>query len=137
MKRKLFIVAAIAVLFPFIGFLLAGSILSSPSRQAVGNLPSDLAGRSVEFTSASGATIHGWFIPGQKGIGAIALMHGVRGSRLAMLDRARFLSRAGYAVLLFDFQAHGESSGEHITFGFRESKDAQAAISFLRANAPG
>lgn len=64
-------------------------------------------------------------------------MHGVRGTRLAMLDRARFLSRAGYAVLLFDFQAHGESFGNHITFGYRESKDAQAAINFLRANAPG
>jgi len=54
-----------------------------------------------------------------------------------MLDRARFLSRAGYSVLLFDFQAHGESTGENITFGFLESKDAQAAVSFLRSTAPG
>jgi fermentation-respiration switch protein FrsA (DUF1100 family) len=137
MKRKLLIIAAIAVLFPSIAVLLAGSILSASSPQAVGNLPSDLAGRSVEFSSTSGATIHGWFIPGKKGSGAIALMHGVRANRLSMLDRARFLSRAGYAVLLFDFQAHGESTGIHITFGFLESKDAQAAISFLHANAPG
>jgi fermentation-respiration switch protein FrsA (DUF1100 family) len=137
MKRKLLIIATIAVLFPSIAFLLAGSILSASSRQAVGNLPSDLAGRSVEFSSTSGATIHGWFIPGKKGSGAIVLMHGVRANRLSMLDRARFLSRAGYAVLLFDFQAHGESTGEHITFGFLESKDAQAAIGFLHANAPG
>ena len=34
-------------------------------------------------------------------------------------------------VLLFDFQAHGESTGEHITFGYLE-RDAQAAIDFLR-----
>ncbi|HEV7683641.1 MAG TPA: alpha/beta hydrolase [Pyrinomonadaceae bacterium] len=137
MKRKLFMVAAIAVLFSVFAIWLTGSILTWPSLQVIGNLPSDLHGRSVEFTSNSGATIHGWFIPGQKGSGAIALMHGVRANRLSMLDRARFLSRAGYSVLLFDFQAHGESSGKQITFGFRESKDAQAAIDFLRANAPG
>jgi len=53
-----------------------------------------------------------------------------------MVERARFLSRAGYAVLLFDFQAHGESSGEQITIGYLESRDAQAAVSFLRATLP-
>lgn len=63
-------------------------------------------------------------------------MHGVRANRLSMLDRARFLSHADYSVLLFDFQAHGESTGEHITFGYLESMDAQAAVRFLRANAP-
>ncbi len=69
-------------------------------------------------------------------MGAIALMHGVRANRLSMLERARFLSHAGYAVLLFDFQAHGESEGKNITFGYLESKDAQAAINSLRLNAP-
>lgn len=73
-------------------------------------------------------------MPGQKDAGAIVLMHGVRANRLSMLDRARFLRRAGFSVLLFDFQAHGESSGEHITFGYLESRDAQAAVNFLRAN---
>lgn len=63
-------------------------------------------------------------------------MHGVRANRLSMLDRARFLSHAGYSVLLFDFQAHGETLGKHITFGYLESKDALAAVNFLRAIAP-
>lgn len=64
-------------------------------------------------------------------------MHGVRGSRLQMLERARFLSAAGYAVLLFDFQAHGESTGDAITTGYFESRDARAALEFLRASSPG
>jgi len=54
-----------------------------------------------------------------------------------MLDRARFLSQAGYSVLLFDFQAHGESTGKHITFGYLESEDAAAAIAYLKQVAPG
>ena len=111
--------------------------MTTPANQSVGNLPPDLQGRNVQFASGSGADIRGWFTPGKRGAGAIVLMHGVRANRLSMLERARFLCRAGYSVLLFDFQAHGESTGQHITFGYQESKDAQAAVSFLRANAPG
>src|SRR5260221_510761 len=106
---------------------LAGSLLSAPANRPVGNLPTDLNGRNVQFPSTSGATLRGWFLPGKKGAGAIVLMHGVRGSRLDMLDRARFLVHAGYSILLFDFQAHGESTGSHITFGQLESQDAKAA----------
>ena len=133
MKRKLFIFGA-AVLLTCAVLWLAGSTLSSPAHMSVGGLPSDLAGRSVEFPSESGAIIHGWLIPGRKGGGAIVLMHGLRANRLSMLERARFLSRAGYSVLVFDFQAHGESDGEHITFGHLESRDALAAVNFLRTN---
>lgn len=60
-------------------------------------------------------------------------MHGVRSNWLQMLERAKFLNMHGYAVLLFDFQGHGESPGEYITFGSLESLDAEAALSFLKS----
>lgn len=116
---------------------IAGSVLSAPARRVVGDLPPGLTGRSVQFQSDSGATLRGWLLPGRKGAGAILLLHGVRGSRLQMLERARFLSSAGYAVLLFDFQAHGESTGDAITNGYLESRDARAAVEFLRSNSAG
>lgn len=133
-KQKLLIVCIAAFIF-FVAVWLAGSALSSPNRQAVGDLPRDLIGKPVEFRSESGTIVRGWFVPGRKGGGAIALMHGIRANRLSMLDRARFLSHAGYSVLVFDFQAHGESEGEHITFGYLESRDAVAAVEWLRMNA--
>jgi len=120
-----------------IAVLVAGNFLTASAPQSIGELPSDLSGKSIEFSSGSGATFHGWFISGNQGGGAVVLMHGVRSNRSSMIDRARFLSRAGYSVLLFDFQAHGESTGKHITFGALESKDAQAALEFLRQVAPG
>jgi uncharacterized protein len=64
-------------------------------------------------------------------------MHGVRASRLEMLGRARFLHKSAFTVLLFDFQAHGESPGRSITFGHLEALDARAAHDFLRRKAPG
>lgn len=54
-----------------------------------------------------------------------------------MLGRAQFLHNAGFTVLAPDFQAHGESPGEHVTFGARESLDAAAAMAYLRDAVPG
>jgi uncharacterized protein len=111
-----------------------GGSLAAPNNRIIGEIPSDLTGQGVEFKSQSGSILQGWFIPAKNGMGTVILMHGVRANRLNMLNRARFLTGAGYSVLLFDFQAHGESSGEYITFGFLESKDAQAAVEFLHQN---
>ncbi len=134
-KAKIIALAAIIIVFSAVIWF-AGTALSHSTNRKIGNLPPDLQGRNVEFPSASGSTIHGWWIAGQPHKGAIILMHGVRDSRLSLLDRARFLSAAGYAVLLFDFQAHGESIGEQITFGYLESRDAQAAVKFVRETLP-
>lgn len=119
------------------GFWIAGSLLCTPYRRVVGQLPADLQGRSVAFQSQSGARLRGWFLPGKPKQGAVLLLHGIHATRTAMLNRGRFLNQAGYAVFLFDFQAHGESSGDRITFGWRESQDAQTALTLLRELAPG
>ncbi len=54
-----------------------------------------------------------------------------------MVERARFLRAAGFSVLLIDLQATGETPGDYITFGWRESRDVLAAVAFLRRIAPG
>ncbi|MCP4219359.1 MAG: alpha/beta hydrolase, partial [bacterium] len=98
----------------------------------MGPPPKGLDARKVEFNSLSGSLIRAWLIYGDKQKAAVILMHGVRADRRSMIGRARFLAENGYSVLLFDFQAHGESQGEQITFGYRESEDARAAVSFMR-----
>jgi uncharacterized protein len=114
-----------------------GLMLSAPARSVAGPPPSDLGAEAVEFQSASGATIRGWFVAGRPGGGAVVLMHGLRGNRLAMVRRARLLHSAGFSVLLFDFQAHGESTGKRITFGHLEARDAAAAAALVRQRLPG
>lgn len=116
--------------------LAAGSYLIAPNHGAVGNLPGDLVGDTVFISSASGATLRGWFVPGVWHDRAIVLLHSLHGSRQNMLERARFLHRAGYTVLLIDLQAHGESQGEAITFGYLERFDAIAAVTFVRQRLP-
>jgi hypothetical protein len=85
--------------------LVLGYIFVRPSRHPAGAPPPDLGAQTVHIASTSGSTLAGWYAPAVAGKGAILLLHGVRGNRWQMLDRARFLHRAGYAVLLIDFQA--------------------------------
>lgn len=113
-----------------------GLMLSAPAQIVIGAPPADLSAETVEFQSGSGATIRGWFVTGRPGGGAVVLMHGVRGNRLHMVRRAQLLHAAGFSVLLFDFQAHGESTGRRITFGAREGHDAAAAVAFVKARLP-
>lgn len=137
LKYTLLISSGAALLLALVAVWHVGTVLSAPARAEVAALPDDLPGENVSFQSTSGATLRAWLIAGQKGKGAVVLMHGVRGSRLQMLDRARFLSRAGFTVLLFDFQAHGESTGEHVTTGYLESRDARSAVEFVRSRTAG
>lgn len=129
--RVLLLSSIIIVLICLFAIFLGGTLLSSAFQSKIGESPNDLPSQQVTFQSRSGNKISGWFIPGQADKGGILLMHGVRSNRLQMLERARFLNRDGYSVLLFDFQSHGESSGKHITFGYLESLDANAAFTFL------
>jgi fermentation-respiration switch protein FrsA (DUF1100 family) len=113
-----------------------GGELMAPQLRAVGPPPAELGAQAVSFPSESGSIIHGWYVAGETGKGAVLLLHGVRANRTDMVSRAVFLHVLGYSVLLIDFQAHGESPGKHITFGELESRDALAAIDFLRRSAP-
>ncbi len=115
----------------------SGRVMTRPARTAQLASPSALAMRPVSFASRSGSIIRAWLLGGSPGAGAILLLHGVRDNRSSMVARARFLHRAGYTVLLPDFQAHGESEGARITFGVLESLDAESALAFLRASSGG
>ena len=136
MFRELVLGLFLLVCLAFAGLWVAGSMMIHPAREIVGAPPSDFPASTVVFKSSSGALIHGWFFRGN-GRGAILLLHGVRANRLAMLNRARFLHASGYSVLLIDFQASGESTGDAITFGHLESRDAAAAVNQLKKLAPG
>ena len=110
-----------------------GTLLTKSQPSTIGSIPNDLKHtRAVSFPSKSGSQLSGWLLEAKQGKGGILLLHGVRSNRLQMLKRAKFLQKAGYDVLLFDFQAHGESTGEQITFGHLESLDAESAYDYLQ-----
>jgi alpha-beta hydrolase superfamily lysophospholipase len=123
----------------FLGLLASwifGAVYSAAANHPV-PLPKNFPGEPVTFPSKSGATISGWLVAGETNKGVVILQHGVHGDKSSLVERAKLFSSAGYTVLMFDFQAHGESKGSVITFGFLESRDSQAAVEFVKSRFPG
>ncbi len=129
--------ALLALAGAALAVFVAGEVLSRPASRPVGPPPADLRAQAIALPLPNGTAVHGWLAPGQAGRGVVLLLHGVRSDRRSMLARARFLQRAGYATLAIDQPAHGESAGERITFGARESAAVPAALAYLRKALPG
>ncbi|MBS0496060.1 MAG: alpha/beta hydrolase [Proteobacteria bacterium] len=129
-KTLLPFLAAIAAII--LALFAIGPLLTAPAPTAVGTLSADFPVESVEILAANGSTVQGWLVRGKPGGGAVLLLHSMRSNRLEMLSRARFLKDQGYSVLFIDLQAHGETAGDHITFGLREAENAEASVAYLR-----
>ncbi len=133
---RLVVGAAVVVVVVIAGTWVAGGDLTDPANRDLTRPPLDLEASNVTFASSSGSLIHAWLSPGRPGQGIIILLHGLRGDRRDMLSRAEFLRAGGYTLLLPDFQAHGESRGQRITYGDLESRDVTAAIQYARHKMP-
>jgi len=107
-----------------------------PKHQRMTYTPKDLnlPYEGVAFTSSDGTPLKGWFVPATgKAKGVVVCCHGVDSTRMAMLEPGHILHDAGYAVLLFDFRARGESGGDRCTLGYRETDDLLAAIAYVQS----
>lgn len=130
----------LAIILVSLGIGIAGNLfivnrLIAPTLQTVPTPPPSMPLESVEFVSA-GMPVRGWYGETPHALACILLLHGVRRHRGEMLSRAEFLLQQGYSVFLFDFQAHGESPGETITFGVREAANVDDAVTYLRSRSP-
>ena len=134
--RRLLIAAFALAAATALASLAAGELLTRPAPLAVGLPPPDLRAEAVRVGYGPGRQVSGWFLPGRAGAGAVLLLHGVRGNRLQMLARGRWLQREGIASLLVDLPSHGESSGERIGFGGLEAEGTAAALAWLRHRLP-
>lgn len=108
-----------------------GTLLTAPVQHAVA-LPPGVEAEVVDIP-AKGHTVAGWWMDAGESTPVVLLLHPVRADRRAMLTRAELFRDHGFSALLIDLQAHGETQGEAITFGKRESEDVTAALAWLRA----
>lgn len=118
------------------GCAYAGEIAVSPYPSRVGPPPPDLGAVEVAVGVPVGPPLAGWLLPAPARAPGVVLLHGVTDSRLQLVDRARFLHQAGYAVLLVDLPGHGESPGDRIGYGWRERHAAAAAVGYLKRSRP-
>lgn len=137
MIRRTIIAMSCLLVAGLIASYFVASALVAPSPCAIGAPPRELNATTFTVNSDSGSVISGWHTQPNSSNGVIVLLHGIRGSRLSMLDRARMLHDAGYATVMIDLQAHGESPGDAITVGYLERHDVRAAVEYARHEHPG
>jgi alpha-beta hydrolase superfamily lysophospholipase len=53
-------------------------------------------------------------------------------SATVFFGHARFFRQHGYATVLFDMRAHGESDGENICVGYKEYLDTKAVVNHIK-----
>ncbi len=87
----------------------------------------------VSFSTIDHHLLRGWWIPAPISTRTIILLHGYAGSMDPDLRYAPHFHSAGFNILMFDFRAHGRSSGRLTSVGALERRDVHAAIDFALA----
>ncbi|HEY3355431.1 MAG TPA: alpha/beta fold hydrolase [Polyangia bacterium] len=96
------------------------------ARAAAQSVAAQFGGRveEVSTTAADRTVLRAWFIaPATRNGSTVMLFHGVSDCRTGMTGYADLFLSRGYAVLLPDSRAHGESGGAITTYGLRERDD--------------
>jgi pimeloyl-ACP methyl ester carboxylesterase len=107
-----------------------------PLRRLHGRNPQSACGLAYErvrLCAEDGVSLSAWFIPATPARGVVVVCHGYSGNRATMLPCLKFLHHAGYAVVLFDFRAHGWSGGRMATFGSQEPLDLKAVLDWIES----
>jgi len=86
---------------------------------------------NISFKTSDNVTIKGWLLVSDKSNGTVIVGHGYPFDKGNIFPVAKFLY-PDYNLLLYDHRYFGESSGKVTTGGFRESRDVNAAVKFVK-----
>ncbi|MEW5807152.1 MAG: hypothetical protein AB1756_07395 [Acidobacteriota bacterium] len=130
-KFVLAVVVAVLIILSFFGYQLYS--LSHPEKSANQNDPGKflLHFEEIDFKSADGILLSGWFIPGVKKGPVLILCHKLGSSKSSLLNIAIPLQMDGYNIFLFDFRNSGDSKGTASSFGILEARDILGAVDYL------
>ena len=118
------------ILFSFLTFIIS----IKPGKWPIEFTPEsfDLEYENITFETSDGLKLKGWFLPSNKSSNAIIVMHGYPTNKADVLPFSMFLLKK-FNVFLFDFRSFGESEGSYTTAGYKEVKDLEAAVEYLKS----
>lgn len=86
----------------------------------------------IEITVSDHTVLRAWFARPSISNGTdVILLHGVGDNRQGMMGFAELFLSKGFAVLVPDSRAQGESGGDFPTYGLKESEDVHRWIDWL------
>lgn len=87
----------------------------------------------VWTTSDDGLKLHGYWVPAERAVATIVLMHGYRSSMLVDFSLILpYYHSLGLNLLIPHQRSHGQSEGKYITFGVKESRDVHCWLRYLQ-----
>ena len=97
-----------------------------------------LACEEVEIRTDDGFRLTAWWMPtGKPERPPVVILHGLGASKAHMIDYILFAQEQGNPTLAIDFRGHGGSDPSLTSIGFYESRDAEAAMQFVRQRGAG
>ena len=148
--RKLFKLLLVAVGVYVLLAALAGMIISEASvklvhrplrhRQAAADMARERYHTSlqeVSIAAADGVELKGWYVHPRDFNGSVVVaLHGITDNREGVAGYGKLFLDHGYAVLLPDARAHGESGGLLATYGVKESGDLHRWVDWIYQHDP-
>ncbi len=128
--------------FPYIGIKPWRMVPSENAwRFPKGYLPEDygLKAEKIAIQTPDGITLSAWLVNSHLDTtyATVVQLHGISNCKETNFPRASILADSGYASLLLDLRAHGESGGDYCTFGYFEKNDLKAVADTLSQRMPG
>ena len=128
MRRPFIIAGILVLLLPVLTG--CGAFFFHPSRvMQEGPAVKLYAHRDVEFRSADGVALHGWYFPARDARGSILVLHGNAQNLSNHVNSVLWLVPAGFNILIVDYRGYGRSGGSPAIAGVH--RDAAAALETL------
>ncbi|HEY6054519.1 MAG TPA: CocE/NonD family hydrolase [Gaiellaceae bacterium] len=126
LRRAGLALAAALSVFWVVAPLVMSVVATHRPRQAVAPVALGRAYERVTLRTSDGLDLAAWYVPSRNGAAVISYP-----TRKGKLPQARMLVRHGYGVLLLDARGYDGSDGSSNVFGWGETKDIDAAVSWL------
>lgn len=138
LKRVLIITACVILvlvigMFAAIPPLVMGDLTKRPAKMGFYE-PEEFGVDASRITlqTEDGLNIAAWEVTPQSPKATVILLSGIQNpSVTGFFGYAKMLRDNGYASLLIEMRAHGESEGEEIQFGMSEYLDVKAGVTYL------
>ena len=128
--RILIIVASVSIASIALLYVFQSRFVYYPERTLLADPRAiGLQFESVNFETADGLQLSGWFIPCDGARGVILFCHGNAGNISHRLESIEIFHRLGLEVFIFDYRGYGQSEGKPTEHGTYE--DAKAAWRYL------
>ena len=140
LKWILFSILGISFIYLAIGAYAANKVTQvDPNHPKFDKTPGDygLEYENIDFLArGDNLRISAWFIPNLDADKALILVHGRNASKQNAISGTfprlgSELHNAGYAILMLDLRAHGDSEGKGYSFGVYERRDVLGAVDWL------